>query len=74
MKIGYALTTAVLMLAACSETPVEEQGEEAIAEQETEIKEAARSLEEAADEAVKALEEEIDAEMTTEGFAGQAAE
>lgn len=70
MKIGYALAPALLMLAACSETPVEEQGEEAMAEQEKQIEEDARSLEEAADEAVRALEREIDVELADDGIGG----
>ena len=39
MKIRHILVPALLMLAACSETPIEEQGEEAIAEQEIQIQE-----------------------------------
>ncbi len=70
MKTGNILVPALLVVAACSETPVEEQGEEAIAEREIEIEEDARSLEEAADEAVRALEEDIDAELAAEGIGG----
>ncbi len=70
MKIGNVLVPAVLVLAACSETPIEEQGEEAIAEMEKQIQEDAQSLEKAADEAVKALEEDIDAELAADGISG----
>lgn len=62
------LGLSALMLAACSETPVEEQGDEVIAEMEAEIEADAKSLEEAADEAVKALAEDIDEEMAAEGI------
>ena len=74
MKIRHILVPALLMLAACSETPIEEQGEEAIAEQEIQIQEDAQSLEEAADAAVKALEEDIDAELAADGIRDPAAQ
>lgn len=69
LKCGSFLScgTALLLLAACSEPPIEEQGEEAIAEMEKEIEADARSLEEAADEAVKLLEAEIEDELKNEG-------
>lgn len=57
----------MLMLGACSESPIEDQGEEAIAELEREIEEDAQSLEEAADEAVKALAEDIDSQLVADG-------
>ena len=56
-------------IAACSETPIEEQGDEAVAEMEGLIDREAQSLQQAADEAVKALEEEIDAELADDGIA-----
>lgn len=74
MRIHPFLVSVVLALAACSETPVEEQGDEAIAEMEKQIQEEAQSLEEAADEAVKALEEEIDAQLVADGIGAPAAE
>ena len=74
MKIRHILMPALLMLTACSETPIEEQGEEAIAEQEIQIQEDAQSLEEAADAAVKALEEDIDAELAADGIRDPAAQ
>tara|TARA_R110000772_G_scaffold15072_11_gene43128 strand:- start:33 stop:278 length:246 start_codon:yes stop_codon:yes gene_type:complete len=61
------LLPAMLMLGACSESPIEDQGEEAIAELEKEIEEDAQSLEEAADEAVKALAEDIDSQLAADG-------
>ena len=67
------LAQATLLLAACSETPVEEKGDEAIAEMEVQIQEDAQSLEEAADKAVKALSEDIDAELAADGIAAPAA-
>ncbi|MGB5725079.1 MAG: hypothetical protein WBM39_11760 [Parasphingorhabdus sp.] len=70
MKIGHALATATLILAACSETPIEERGEEAIAEMESQIEKDARSLEEAADESVKALEKDIDSQLADDGIGG----
>ena len=74
MIIRNILVPALVMLAACSETPIEEQGEEAIAEQEIQIQEDAQSLEEAADAAVKALEEDIDAELAADGIRDPAAQ
>jgi len=74
MRILPLLMPVTLALAACSETPVEEQGDEAIAERETQIQEEAQSLEEAADDAVKALEEDIDAQMAADGIGAPAAE
>jgi len=73
MRILPLLMPAALALAACSETPVEEQGEVAIAEMEKQIQEDAQSLEEAADEAVKALEEDIDAQLAADGIGAPAA-
>ena len=72
MKFCYLLLPLVAILAACSETPVEEKGEEALAEHEVQIEEDAASLEEAADQAVKALEEDIDAELAADGIADPA--
>lgn len=60
--------TSLSLLAACSEAPIEDQGEAAIAEIEKQIEGDARSLEEAADEAVKVLESEIEEELTADGF------
>ncbi len=74
MRARTLIGLSVLLLAACSETPVEEKGDEAIAEMEAEIEEDAKSLEEAADEAVKALAEDIDAEMAAEGISATAQE
>lgn len=73
MKTANALIPALLMLAACSETPVEERGEAAIAEMEQKIEEDAQSLEEAADEAAEVLAKEIDAQLATEGIGAPAA-
>lgn len=68
MKSRHLILPLALLLAACSETPVEEMGDEAIAEMEREIQEDAQSLEEAADAAVKVLEEEIDAQLADDGI------
>ncbi len=57
-----------IALSACSETPIEEQGEDAIAELDRQIERDANSLEEAADEAVQALEAEIAAELEDDGI------
>ena len=73
MKTANALIPALLMLAACSETPVEERGEAAIAEMEQKIEEDAQSLEEAADEAAQVLAKEIDAQLATDGIGAPAA-
>ena len=73
MTIRALLLPAIVLLAACSETPVEDMGEEAIAAHEQQIEEDALSLEQAADEAVKALEEDIDAELNAEGIGAPAA-
>ena len=70
MKSLCIIAPALVILAACSETPIEDQGEEAIAEMETEIEEDAQSLEEAADEAVKTLAEDIDAQLADDGIGG----
>jgi hypothetical protein len=68
MKFRHVIMPVSLLAVACSETPVEEMGDEAIAEMEREIEEDAQSLEEAADEAVRALEEEIEAELADDGI------
>ena len=73
MKTANALIPALLMLAACSETPVEERGEAAIAEMEQKIEDDAQSLEEAADEAAEVLAKEIDAQLATDGIGAPAA-
>lgn len=73
MKTANALIPALLMLAACSETPVEERGEAAIAEMEQKIEDDAQSLEEAGDEAAEVLAKEIDAQLATDGIGPQAA-
>jgi len=54
------LCTAILLMPACSEQPMEERGEEALLELEQEIEEGAKDLEKAADEAaaILALENE----------------
>ena len=72
MKVAYAFVPAFLMLAACSETPLEERGEEAIKELEVKIEEDAQSLEEAADEAAKVLAEDIDAQLAADGVGAPA--
>jgi len=74
MRVPALILPAALILAACSETPVEEKGDEAIAEHEIQIEQDAQSLEEAADKAVKALEADIDAELASDGIADPAAE
>ncbi|MEO9600942.1 hypothetical protein [Parasphingorhabdus sp.] len=68
MKNRDLILPTALLLAACSETPIDEQGAAAIAELEQQIQEDAQSLEEAAAEAVRTLEEEIDAEMAEDGI------
>ncbi|WP_339824272.1 hypothetical protein [uncultured Parasphingorhabdus sp.] len=72
MRIRALLTASALLLSACAETPVEEKGDDAIAEMEKQIEQDAQSLEEAADEAVKAMAEDIDAELAADGIAGPA--
>ncbi len=72
MRIYALLAASALLLSACSETPVEEKGDEAVAEMEKQIEQDAQSLEEAADEAVKAMAEDIDAELAADGIAGPA--
>lgn len=57
-----------IAISACSETPIEEQGPEAIAEMEKQIESDALSLEQAADEAVKILEEDIAEDLASEGI------
>ena len=74
MIFRHLLVPLVVLVAACSETPVEEQGEEAVAEREMQIEEDALSLEEAADEAVKALEADIDSQLAAEGIRAPSAE
>ncbi|NRD88670.1 hypothetical protein C8024_03080 [Sphingopyxis sp. BSNA05] len=74
MSARTLLGLSALLIAACSETPVEEKGDEAIAEMEAEIEEDARSLEKAADEAAKVMAEDIDAEMAAEGISATAQE
>ena len=73
MRVSTLILPAALILAACSETPVEDKGNEAIAEMENQIEQESQSLEEAADKAVKALEEDIDAGLATDGIADPAA-
>ena len=68
MTVLRILVPVVLILAGCSETPVEAKGDEAIAEHEQQIQEDAQSLEQAAEEAVKAMEEDIDAELAADGI------
>ena len=70
MKAAVHLAALAVLLTACSETPIEEQGEDAMVEMEQQIEEDARSLEEAADEAVRELEADIDAELADEGIGG----
>ncbi len=74
MKIRCLLVPAVLLLASCSETPVEEKGDAAIAEHEVEIEEDALSLEQAADKAVRIMEEDIDAKLAADGIGDPAEE
>ena len=74
MIFRHLLVPLVVLVAACSETPVEEQGEEAVAEREMQIEEDALSLEEAADEAVKALEADIDSQLAAEGIRAPSAD
>lgn len=64
----FAPILAFLLVASCSEAPIEEQGEEAIAEMEQQIEEDARSLEQAATEAVEALEQDIAEELESDGI------
>jgi len=74
MKFRCLLMPAVLLFASCSETPVEEKGDAAIAEHEIEIEQDALSLEQAADEAVKVMEEDIDAKLAADGIGDPADE
>ena len=69
MSLLRVLIPVALVLGGCSETPVEEKGDEAIAAHEQQIQEDAKSLEQAADEAVKAMEEDIDAQLAADGIA-----
>ncbi len=62
------LASVLFILTACSEGPVEEQGEEALLEIENQIEGDAKSLEEAADEAVKVLQSEIEQDLAADGF------
>ncbi|MEH6662055.1 MAG: hypothetical protein V7679_10435 [Parasphingorhabdus sp.] len=73
MRALPILGLSALLLTACSETPVEEKGDEAIAEMEAEIEQEARSLEEAADQAAKVMAEDIDAELSADGITAPAA-
>lgn len=68
MRSPSLLALGLVLLAACSETPVEEKGDAAIAEMEAEIEQDARSLEEAADQAAKVMAEDIDAELAADGI------
>ena len=74
MTLLRILVPVALTLAGCSETPVEEKGDEAIAEHEQQIQEDAQSLVQAADEAVRATEEDIDAELAADGIGDPAAQ
>ncbi|MEO9634975.1 MAG: hypothetical protein ABJF89_14525 [Parasphingorhabdus sp.] len=62
----------VLIATACSETPIDEQGDAAIAALEKQIEEEAQTLEEAAEEAYLVLEEDIDAELAADGLGAPA--
>ena len=73
MRNSHILILVALILTGCSETPVEEKGDEAIAEHEQQIKEDARSLEKAADEAAKVMEEDIEASLAADGIGDPAA-
>lgn len=74
MTVLRVLVPVALMLAGCSETPVEEKGDEAIAEHEQQIHKDAQSLVQAADEAVRAMEEDIGAELAADGIGDPAAQ
>ncbi|MEH6791910.1 hypothetical protein [Parasphingorhabdus sp.] len=67
MRIAALFAPLALIVAGCSETPVEEKGEEAIAAHEEQIEADARTMEEVADEAVRAREADIDAELAADG-------
>ena len=67
MRIVFALAPA-LLIAGCSDSTLEEQTDEEIAEIEKQVEQDAKSLEEAADEAVKVLEEEIEADLADDGI------
>ncbi len=73
MRIYSLVTASALLLSACSETPVEEKDDEAVAEMEKQIEQDAQSLEEAADAAVKAMAQDIDADLASDGIPGPAA-
>lgn len=67
MKTALALILiSSSLLAACSETPIEEQGKGAQVSAETEIAQEAKSLEKAADEAVEILRKDSDAALIEE--------
>lgn len=73
MRSLSILGSSILLLAACSETPVEEKGDAAIAEMEAQIEQDAQSLQDAADEAAKVMAEDIDAELAADGISDPAA-
>ncbi|MEO9469164.1 hypothetical protein [Parasphingorhabdus sp.] len=68
MQRRFPVCLLAIAITACSETPIEEQGPEAIAEMEKQIESDALSLEQAADEAVKILEEDIADDLAAEGI------
>ena len=68
VKFVAALPLSLFFVSACSETPIEEQGAEAVAEMEQQIEDDAKTLEQAADEAVEILDAEIQAELEDEGI------
>ncbi len=66
---SFFLLGSFTLFAACSEAPLEDQGEEAAAQIEKQIEGDAQSLEEAADEAVRVLKSEIEEDLEDDGFA-----
>lgn len=66
MNRYLSLLVPLTLVAACSETNLDDLDAEEIAETEKQVEAEAKSLEEAADEAVKILESEIQAELDDE--------
>lgn len=69
MRATGLLALSVLVLSACSDAPLEDQGEEEVAAIEKQIEGDAKSLEAAADEAVRELKSEIETDLSADGVA-----
>ncbi len=68
MRGTYPLFLGLIALSACSDAPMEDQGEEEVTAIEKQIEGDAKSLEAAADEAVKELKSEIETDLTADGI------